>query len=83
MGIIESLNIEVQFKKAYAYLNNNNTLAAIQIYQQLLKYEESERKSTIKALSVTQLFGFVMCITPHFAPTLPMINLGSSKRYSL
>jgi len=48
MGIIESLNIEVQFKKAYAYLNNNNTLAAIQIYQQLLKYEESERKSTIK-----------------------------------
>ncbi|MBU1115480.1 MAG: tetratricopeptide repeat protein [Bacteroidetes bacterium] len=48
MGIIESLNIEAQFKKASAYINNKNELAAIQIYQKLLKYEESERNSTIK-----------------------------------
>lgn len=48
MGIIESLNIEAQFKKASAYISNNNLLAAIQIYQNLLKYEESERNSTIK-----------------------------------
>lgn len=48
MGIIESLNIEAQFKKASAYISNNNQLAAIQIYQNLLKYEESERNSTIK-----------------------------------
>jgi len=48
MGIIESLNIEAQFKKASVYISNNNTLAAIQIYQKLIMHEESERDSTIK-----------------------------------
>jgi len=48
MGIIESLNIEAQFKKASVYISNNNTLAAIQIYQKLIMHEESERDSIIK-----------------------------------
>ena len=46
--MIESLNIEAQFKKASAYISNNNTLAAIQIYQKLINHKESERDSTIK-----------------------------------
>lgn len=48
MGIIESLNIEAQFKKASGYIANNNQLAAIQIYSKLLQFDEAERNATIK-----------------------------------
>lgn len=48
MGIIESLNIEAQFKKASGYIANNNQLAAIQIYNKLLQFDEAERNATIK-----------------------------------
>jgi tetratricopeptide (TPR) repeat protein len=48
MGIIESLNIEAQFKKASVYIANNNQLAAIQIYNKLLQFDEAERNATIK-----------------------------------
>lgn len=48
MGITESLNIEAQFKKASAFINSGNQLAAIQIYRKLLAEKESERNATIK-----------------------------------
>jgi len=48
MGITETLNIEANFKKASALLNEGNQLAAIQIYKKLLTQTESERNATIK-----------------------------------
>ena len=48
MGITESLNIEMQFKKASSLVNEGKQLAAIQIYRKLLNEKESERNATIK-----------------------------------
>jgi len=48
MGITESLNIEMQFKKASSLINEGKQLAAIQIYRKLLNGKESERNATIK-----------------------------------
>ena len=48
MGITDTLNIEVNFKKAAALVNEGNELAAIQIYKKLLTQKESERNATIK-----------------------------------
>lgn len=48
MGITETLNIEANFKKASALLNEGNQLAAIQIYKKLLIHKEAERNATIK-----------------------------------
>ncbi len=48
MGITDTLNIEANFKKASALLNEGNRLAAIQIYKKLLAHKESERNATIK-----------------------------------
>lgn len=48
MGITESLNIESQFKRAAAFVQEGKTLAAIQIYKKLVLNKESERNATIK-----------------------------------
>ena len=48
MGITESLNIEMQFKKASSLINEGKQLAAIQIYRKLINEKESERNATIK-----------------------------------
>ena len=48
MGITDTLNIEANFKKASALLNEGNQLAAIQIYKKLLTQKEAERNATIK-----------------------------------
>jgi len=48
MGITDTLNIEANFNKASALLNEGNQLGAIQIYKKLLTQKEAERNATIK-----------------------------------
>jgi tetratricopeptide (TPR) repeat protein len=52
MGITEILNIEANFKKASALLNEGNQLAAIQIYKKLLTYDEAKRNATLKLADI-------------------------------
>ena len=52
MGITEILNIEANFKKASALLNEGNQLAAIQIYKKLLTYKEAKRNATLKLADI-------------------------------
>jgi tetratricopeptide (TPR) repeat protein len=52
MGITESLNIDAKFRKATAFIQQGNTLAAIQIYKNLLLIPEAERKATIKLADI-------------------------------
>jgi len=57
MGITETLNIEANFKKASALLNEGNQLAAVQIYKKLLSQKEAERNATIKLADLYDLSG--------------------------
>jgi len=57
MGITEQLHIESNFKKASMFVSEGNLLAAIQIYQKLLKQKDAERVATIKLADIYDQLG--------------------------